>query len=276
MIRPATAVIFGLLLSLPATASGAAGPQTGAVDAETALALSRAAIGRQLGDYQFLDSNRQPVSLSDFRGKPLIINLVYTACVHTCPVIAQTLDEHARSARDVLGDDSFNIVSIGFDTANDTPERMRAFARQQGLRLDNWRFLAADSEAMERLTQALGFVYYASPKGFDHLAQLSLLDAEGRVYRQIYGEYFDAPFLVEPLKDLVFGRRSNLTSIDGLFNRLRLFCTLYDPAAERYRFDYSIVIGIAIGLIALGAMATILIRAIWRERRTRGSASPTG
>jgi protein SCO1 len=270
-MRP-TVPIAGLLmlLALPAAAMAPS-----ADDAKAALALSRAALGRQLDDFRFLDSERQPVALSDFRGKPLVINLVYTACVHTCPVIAETLHRHARAARDSLGADSFAIVSIGFDTANDTPERMRAFARQQGLDLDNWRFLSADTETMSRLTKALGFTLYPSAQGFDHLAQLTLLDGEGRVYRQIYGDYFEAPFLVEPLKDLVFGRRANLTSLDGLINRLKLFCTIYDPSAERYRFDYSVFIGVAMGLSVLAGLGTVLARALWREWRHRGTVAPT-
>ena len=59
------------------------------------------------------------------------------------------------------------------------------------------------------------------------------------MYRQIYGGVFEAPALVEPLKDLVYGRRSDWASLEGLINRVRLFCTLYDPRTGGYRFDYS-------------------------------------
>jgi protein SCO1/2 len=157
-----------------------------------------------------------------------------------------------------LGSDSFAVVSIGFDTANDSPARMQSFARMQGIHVPNWRFLAIRGEEMQRLAEDLGFVYFGSPRGFDHLAQVSVLDQEGRVYRQIYGESFDSPFLVEPLKDLVFGRAANLVSVDGLINRLRLFCTIYDPSAGRYRFDYAIFIGFGIGLFALAGIGTIV------------------
>ena len=103
-------------------------------------------------------------------------------------------------------------------------------------------------------------------QGFQHLAQVSVLDSESRLYRQVYGEYFDSPFLVEPLKDLVFGRGRTVTDLTGLINRLRLFCTLYDPAAQRYRFDYSVFIGLGIGLAALTAVGSILVRNLWRRR----------
>ncbi|MDP6707640.1 MAG: SCO family protein [Alphaproteobacteria bacterium] len=245
-------------------------------DPDRALEVSQAAIGRRLDGYRFLDTERRSVQIDDFRGKPLVVNLIYTACVHTCPLITQTLLDVADGAREALGEDSFNIVTIGFDAPNDTPQMMRAFARTQGLDLDNWQFLSADSRTVERLTETLGFVYFPSAKGFDHLAQLSVIDAEGLVYRQVYGETFEAPFLVEPLKDLVFGRQGNYTSVEGLINRLKLFCTLYDPAAGRYRFDYSVFIGAGIGILILLVLGTILVRAILRERRGREAVSSTG
>nr|MBC8242255.1 hypothetical protein [Alphaproteobacteria bacterium] len=46
----------------------------------------------------------------------------------------------------------------------------------------------------------------------------------------------------------------------------RLFCTLYDPAAQRYRFDYSVFIGFFIGLAALTTVGSILVRNLWRRR----------
>ncbi|MDP6343210.1 MAG: SCO family protein [Alphaproteobacteria bacterium] len=234
------------------------------LDERQALAVSQAALGGQVGDHRFVDTDGAKLTLAELRGKPLVVNLIYTACVHTCPVIVQTLYEAVTDAQGALGAASFNVVTIGFDTPADTPDRMRSFARGQGVDLPNWRFLSGGGATIERLAKELGFVYFASPKGFDHLAQVSVLDGQGRLYRQVYGEDFDTPFLVEPLKDLVLGRNGNLTSIDGLLNRIRLFCTLYDPAAERYRFDYSIFIGIFIGLAALTTVGTILARNLWR------------
>ena len=113
----------------------------------------------------------------------------------------------------------------------------------------------------------MGFIYFASPKGFDHLAQTTVIDAEGRVYRQVYGSDFDPPALVEPLKDLVFERRGNLNSLSGLINRVRLFCTLYDPASQRYRFDYSLFIALTVGFLSLCVIGTILVRGLLQSRR---------
>jgi protein SCO1/2 len=92
----------------------------------------------------------------------------------------------------------------------------------------------------------------------------TVIDQEGVIYRQIYGGVFEAPALVEPLKDLVYGRRSDWTSVAGLINRVRLFCTLYDPRTGSYRFDYSPFVGMAIGFVALAGVAGFALRE-WRR-----------
>ncbi len=259
------AMLLGLAV-LPWTAGAAT--NAAPYDEETALRISGAAIGRSIGDYSLRDSSRRPVRLSDYRGKPLIISMVYTGCISACPLIIQSLYRAIEAAQEALGEDSFAVVTVGFDSRNDSPDRMRAFAREQGADLPNWKFLAAGPDVIESLSRDLGFIFYPSSKGFDHLAQTTIVDENGVVYRQVYGADFDPPLVVEHLKDLVFGRAGNLTSISGLVNRLRLFCTIYDPAAGRYRFDYSIFIGGSVALFALTGLGVAFVRVLWRTRNT--------
>ena len=87
-----------------------------AFDPEAAIRYSQAAIGRQLDDYGFLDRRGKPLRLADLRGEPLVINLVYTACTHTCPLIVQTLYRAVEVAQDALGADSFKVLTIGLAT----------------------------------------------------------------------------------------------------------------------------------------------------------------
>lgn len=241
-------------------------------DEKSALRYSQAAIGRTLGDHEFRDTGSNLTSLRDFRGKPLVINLIYTSCYHTCPVIIQTLARAVDVARDALGAGSFAVVTIGFDTQADTPSRMRAYGESQGVDLSEWRFLSADDATIDALSKDLGFVFYPSPRGFDHLAQTTIIDEAGVVYRQVYGATFEPPAVVEPLKALVFGRNGNLVSIDGLLNRIKLFCTIYDPSGQRYRFDYGIFVGGTIGLLSLFLLAGVIVREWRRGRGARGEA----
>lgn len=237
---------------------------TPAFDEQAALETSQKAIGTRLDDHAFRDTAGRPVHLSDFRGRPLVINMVFTGCTRACPVVVQNLYPAVEAAQDTLGADAFTVATVGFDARNDAPERMRAFARSQGVDLPNWVFLSADQATIDRLADQLGFILYPSAEGFDHLAQTTVVDGDGIVYRQIYGGGFEVPALVEPLKDLVLGRRSGWTSVEGIVNRVLLFCSLYDPRTDSYRFDWSVFIGMAIGALSLSAVAGYIVRE-WRR-----------
>ena len=87
-----------------------------------------------------------------------------------------------------------------------------------------------------------------------------------RIYRQVYGENFEVPLLVEPLKDLVLGRTAALTSVEAISNRIRFFCTVYDPSSDAYRFDYGIFLDWGFSALALGTIIWLVLK-LWRENR---------
>jgi protein SCO1/2 len=255
-------IILGLLFTGMASAKADEGGA--AYDETAALALSQAVIGQGVGDYTFLDGKGKQVTLESLRGKPVVISLIYTSCYHICPTITTNLAKVVKIGRDALGNDSFSVLTIGFDTKSDTPDRMRVFAAQRKLDISNWQFLSSDAETMKQLSADVGFSFFSSAKGFDHMIQATVLDGEGKVYRQIYGMAPDAPALVEPLKELLYGKRVDATPIESLVSNIRLFCTVYDPTTGMYRFDYSIFIGFAIGLVLLSGTAWFIIHA-WRN-----------
>ena len=260
----------GILLIPAMLLTGAAAQQDVAqYDEATALARSQAAMGRPVGDHVFLDGNGQRITLAALRGKPVVISLIYTSCYHICPTVTTNLAKVVNVAREALGDDSFSVLTIGFDTPNDTPDRMRVFARQRGIDIRDWHFVSTDAATLERLADDLGFSYFSTPKGFDHLIQATVLDAQGTVYRQIYGMAPEPPALVEPLKELLYGNPVVVSPLAGLMNNIKLFCTVYDPTTGRYHFDYSLFVAIAIGLLTLGGTAVFIARA-WRKSRPAG------
>lgn len=229
-----------------------------------ALRYSQGAIGGTVGNYAFQDQNGRAVRLADFLGKPLVVSLVYTSCYQICSMTTRNLARVVKIAQEALGTDGFTVLTIGFDTRFDNPAAMHSFAKQQGVDLPNWHFLSTDSATITALSKDLGFIFRPSPKGFDHLVQATVIDAGGKVYRQVYGELFETQQLVEPLKQLVFGIRSEHSAVDNLVNRVRLFCTTYDPATDSYRFDYSLFIGIFIGATIIGGAFAYLIHE-WRR-----------
>lgn len=232
--------------------------------AQRALGTSQAALGTLIPDVVLTDPEGSSVPIRQFRGKPLLVTLVYTSCADVCPTLIESLYPAVQEAQSALGADSFNVLTVGFDVRADTPERMRLLARERGVDLPNWRFLAADQTNLDALARAVGFAFYSRPGGYDHLAQVSIVDKDGKLYQQVYGAVFEPPVIIEPLKDLVFGRFRPVTSVQSIIDRIKLFCTVYDPNSGRYIFDYSLFVGIAIGLLCLGLILAFLVRE-WRR-----------
>jgi large-conductance mechanosensitive channel len=47
---------------------------------------------------------------------------------------------------------------------------------------------------------------------------------------------------------------------------VKLFCTTYDPANDRYRLDYSLFIGMFIGFLIIASGVFYLVRELRRGR----------
>jgi protein SCO1/2 len=239
-------------------------------DYKTALKTSQQAIDNKLSNHRFMTSTGGVLFMRELQGKPLVISLIYTSCYHICPTVTTNLEKIVDIAREALGDDSFSVLTIGFDTPNDTPDRMRLFAKQRNIDIDSWHFVSASAATMKDLANDVGFSYFSTAKGYDHMIQATLVDSEGKVYRQIYGMAPEPTALVEPLKEILYDKQVAASPIEGWINNIKLFCTVYDPATGRYHFDYSLFIGIGIGLLILGGIAWFIIAA-WRNAPSPGS-----
>lgn len=264
MTPRAIAGIAGLaLVGLTATVVLAGSPDSQRLDPRSVIERSQAAIGRVVANHTLTDSTGAPLALAAYRGKPLIVSLVYTACSSVCPTSTQHLINAVGEARRMFGADRFAVLTIGFDARNDTPARMAQFATIQGVKLDNWRLASADAGTMTALLRDLGFSYAAAAGGFDHITQTTIIDPEGKVYRHVYGEDFPIQMLMEPLKDVIYGTTTNF-SLRGVIDRIKFICTTYDPGAGRYRIDYGLVFGSVIAGLSLLVMGGLLLRE-WRR-----------
>lgn len=241
-------------------------------DYDVALKTSQSAIGKQVASHTFINADGEPVSLEDFRGKPLVLSMVYTSCYQICPMTTRHLSKVVEKARDALGEDSFAVVVIGFDTRVDTPDAMQYFANKQGVSDKNWNLLSIAKEDLAALSEDIGFLYYPSASGFDHLIQATVIDAEGKVYRQVYGQVFDTPLLVDPLLELVLGRAKPAQSfISSLSDKIKLFCTVYDPRSDGYYFDYSFFVEIFVGVTVIFFVGTFMRRELRKAKKMSDS-----
>jgi protein SCO1/2 len=233
-------------------------------DEAAALRESQAALGREVRDIAFDGHRGEHGQLAQFRGRPVVISMIFTSCASICPATTQHLAAAVRVARGVLGPEGFTVLSVGFDTVHDTPQALRDFAEAQHVDDPQWHFVTATPAAIRQLSSDIGFWFTPSGGEFEHLVQTTILDARGRVVRQLYGDEFPATQLADPLKRAALGAPLVDAPVTSLFERVRLLCTVYDVRLGRYRFDYSMALSILIAVSTLLVMLVFVARA-WRS-----------
>jgi len=237
-----------------------------AFDEKAALKESQAAIGREIGGYTLRDGESRPVRLDELRGKPLVVHFVYTGCFQVCPASTQFLTKAVAEAERTLGRGAFRVATVGFNLPFDTPQAMKEFGRKFGVASPEWLFLSPHADTLAQLTADFGFRYEPTAAGFDHLLQVSILDANGRIYRQVYGDSFEVPLFVGPLLELAQNRPVPPGNLQAFLEQVKLLCTVYDPAAGRYRLNYVVIIELLVGAsVMLGGIGFVIFE--WRRRR---------
>jgi protein SCO1/2 len=125
--------------------------------AETpALVSNHDAARRYFTDTILIDSaGRELRFYSDLiEGKVVVINVFFSTCKGSCPVMAATLAKLQDRLADHVGKD-LNVISISVDPANDTPDRLKSYARGTNAR-PGWYFLTGSKENVAIVLRKLG------------------------------------------------------------------------------------------------------------------------
>jgi protein SCO1/2 len=226
---------------------------------------------------QFRDESGRIVHLGDyFRGKPVILNLVYYRCPMLCSIVTDGLTNSLTELRFNVGNE-FDVLTVSFDP-RDTPveaaARKAKFVKRYGRpgAAAGWHFLTGSEPAIRALTSSVGF-YYAYDSKIDqyaHGATLIILTPAGRISRYFYGFEYKPRDIRLGLVEASAGRIGTLT------DAVLLMCYHYDPATGKYSrvaMNYVRAGGVAT-MLSLGGFIFIMIR---RERRAAREADlPSG
>lgn len=150
-----------------------------------------------------LQSINGPVSLSDFRGKIVVLYFGYTSCPDVCPTTLANL----RRALNDLGEkaDQVQVILVAVDWQKDTPERVASYLSAFH---PDFVGLSGTQAQIDAVTKDFFIFYQINPpdeNGYytvDHTATTQVLDREGRLMLTWpYG--LSADELLEDLKVLV-------------------------------------------------------------------------
>ena len=159
-------------------------------------------VGQAVPDFTLTDQAHARVSLSQLRGKVVALNFIYTSCA--LPQFCYRLANHfnvvqrrfqARMGRDLV------LLTVTFDPARDTPERLAEYAAQWKADPSRWRFLTGNVEEVRRVCRLFGVDAFPDEGLISHSTRTVVVDRQGVLAASIEGNQHTAT----QLGDLIDG-----------------------------------------------------------------------
>lgn len=157
----------------------------------------------QATEFQLTDQTGKSVSLSDYRGKVVLVNFMFTKCPDYCPTLTAVLANVQDSLKQEDLVEQVHFLSITVDPENDTPELLRRFADAMHVDTSAWDFLTGSQDEIEEVSDAYGVFFARSESGsVSHNLLTTVIDRSGNVRVQYLGERFDPEELLSDVRNL--------------------------------------------------------------------------
>lgn len=156
--------------------------------------------GQPVPDFVLTDQNRRRVALSQFSGKVILINFIYTRCAlpNFCLRISNNFGVLQRRLQPRMGKDLI-FLTVTFDPVHDTPEALARYADIWHADPQNWRFLTGSSSDIARVCASFGVDFFPDEGLMDHSLHTAIIDPTGKLVVNLEGNEYSA----EQLGDLV-------------------------------------------------------------------------
>jgi protein SCO1 len=220
----------------------------------------------------FKDENGSAVKLGEYfgKGRPVILALVYYECPMLCNEVLNGLTGSLKGISFDVGKE-FDVVAISFD-ARENDKLNLAKNKKEGYVArygrpgseNGWHFLTGTQEAIDAVTEAVGFsyVYDEKTEQFAHAGGVMIITPEGTLARYYYGIDY------EP-RQLKFGIMDSAESkVGNPAEQLLLYCFHYDPSTGKYGLAVLRVMRIA-GIATILGIAGMML-GFWLRNRKKG------
>jgi protein SCO1 len=151
------------------------------------------AVGAAVPDFTLTSQARTTQTLSQLRGKVVVVNFIYTGC--PLPQFCVRITNHfgvlqkrfrGRSARDLA------LLTVTFDPGRDTPERLAEHARQWNADPALWQFLTGPAPEIQRVAGSFGVDVFPDEGLLTHSLRTAVIDRRGVLVANIEGNRYTA------------------------------------------------------------------------------------
>jgi protein SCO1/2 len=151
-------------------------------------------------DFQLIDQNHREIRLSQFSGKVVAVNFIYTRCPlpDYCLRLSNNFARLQKRFHDRMGQDLI-LLSITFDPKYDQPEVLANYARTFKADPAGWHFLTGPVADLRRMYGSFGVDAYPDEGLLTHSLRTAIIDRQGKLAAVIPGNEFSS----QQLGDLV-------------------------------------------------------------------------
>lgn len=153
------------------------------------------AVGDIVPDFSLTDQSSRTVRLSDFRGRVVALDFIYTRCPlpDVCPRLSANFAYIFKHLPDI------QLISITIDPQWDTPAVLEAYGGRWQADGERWRFLTGSVEAIRNVSGMFGLVYWAEEGSITHTVATAVISKDGRLVARIEG----SSHRPEQMRDLI-------------------------------------------------------------------------
>ena len=137
-----------------------------------------------LPEVSLIDQHGASVSLASLKGKPVLIDFIYTSCGSTCPMLTAKMAGIAHALGPALGAD-VRIVSITLDPEHDSPAELAKYAKSHDADDNGWIFLTGPPAKIDQVLALFNLRRTRESDGsITHSIEAFLLGPDGHQIRQ--------------------------------------------------------------------------------------------
>lgn len=177
-------------------------------EADIQLPADRLRTGDPLPDFTLTDQNGRQQRLTDFRGRVIVVDFIYTRCpvAEMCPRLSANFA--AVQARFTSGPgEAPLLLSITIDPLHDTPAVLNEYAKRWKADSHRWLFLTGTMPQIRLVAQRFGLIYWPEDDAITHNATTTVFNREGKVAAIVDGSSYRFGQLCDLISSQLRGTR---------------------------------------------------------------------
>jgi protein SCO1 len=165
-------------------------------------------VGAVVPEFVLTNQAGNRIGRSDFKGQALAFTFFFSRC--PLPTFCPRMNNNFATVQQALKSEgsrtNWQLLSISFDPASDTPEHLSDVAVLQGADSNHWTFATSTAEDVRKLGGAFGLKFWRESGTFSHNLRTVVVDSEGRVQKVLNGNEWKPAELIAEMRKAMGGR----------------------------------------------------------------------